>query len=151
MTGESPAADRRHPIARLESVLLVAVGGFAGANLRYLADLLVAGSLGGVVGQLGGTLVANVTGSLALGVLLYGTVYGEAMRAPTRAVLATGFLSSYTTYSTFVLESTTASPAAFLGNVLANYALGFGAVLAGRALAARVTDEGSRDAPGGEG
>jgi len=149
MSGESTAADRRHPIARLESVLLVAIGGFAGANLRYLADLLLSGWFDGVVGQLGGTLVANVTGSLALGFLLYGTVYTGAMQGQTRAVVATGFLSSYTTYSTFVLQSVTASPAVFLGNVLANYALGFGAVLLGRALAVGVTGTGTHAAGGG--
>jgi CrcB protein len=150
MSGEPVAEDRRHPIARLESVVLVAIGGFAGANLRYLADLLLAGFFDGVVGQFGGTLVANVTGSLALGFLLYGTVYSGSMQGQTRAVVATGFLSSYTTYSTFVLESATASPVLFLGNVLANYALGFGAVLLGRALAVGVAGPGTRAAGGGE-
>ena len=39
-----------------------------------------------------------------------------------------------TTYSTFALRTVQSPPAVIVGNVLANYALGFAGVLAGRAL-----------------
>jgi CrcB protein len=60
--------------------------------------------------------------------------------------LSTGFLSSFTTYSTFALEVATAAPAVAAGYALGSYALGFGAVLAGRALAGRVQPPGSEPA-----
>lgn len=120
-----------HPLLRAETVVLVAVGGFAGANARWV--------LAGVAPGLAGTLVANVTGAFALGFILYEAI-GSGLLAPTsRTALATGFLSSYTTYSTFAVESALAgSPLLLAGNVIANYALGFTAVLVGRAVANRV-------------
>ena len=111
---------------RVETYVLVAVGGFAGSNLRYLVDLLVGG--------IAATLLVNVAGSFALGVVLYGVRWLGRLAPGTRAVVATGFLSSLTTYSTFALRTVQSPPAVLLGNVLANYALGFAGVLAGRAL-----------------
>ena len=60
------------------------------------------------------------------------------LAAETRAVVATGFLSSFTTYSTFALQSAQAPPAWLVANVVANYALGFAGVLLGRSIARRV-------------
>lgn len=120
------ADDPRHV---LETGGLVAVGGVAGANLRYAVAQVLPG--------LGGTLVANVTGSVALGFLLYGALSAGRVAERARVLLGTGFLSSFTTYSTFVLESVQAGPALFAANVTATYALGFAGVLAGRWLARR--------------
>ncbi|PSP94480.1 chromosome condensation protein CrcB [Halobacteriales archaeon QH_8_68_33] len=109
---------------------LVAIGGFAGSNLRYFVDLLVGG--------LAATLLVNVVGSFALGVVVYGALRLGRLAPGTRAVLATGFLSSLTTYSTFAVQTVQSSPTVLVGNVLANYALGFAGVLAGRTLVAAV-------------
>jgi len=111
------------------SALLVAAGGAVGALARWLLSLAVPG--------LGATLVANVTGAFLLGAVLTLTV--EFDHPPRLATFATtGALSSYTTYSTFAVESILAgSPALVVGNVLANYALGFAAAFAGRLLARR--------------
>jgi CrcB protein len=116
----------RHPLRRVETVALVAIGGFAGSNLRYLVDLLAGG--------LTATLAVNAAGSLALGFVLYEARRSDVLAPETRSVLATGFLSSLTTYSTFALQSVQSSPLVFLANVGANYTLGFAGVLAGRAL-----------------
>jgi CrcB protein len=80
-----------------------------------------------------------VTGSFLLGVLLYEALYTDVLAEKTRVVFGTGFLSSYTTYSTFAVE-TTAVPL-WLGflNVAGSYALGIAAVLAGRRLVVAVT------------
>lgn len=120
-----------HPLRTLESVALIAIGGFAGANLRFLVARLLPGTVG--------TLLVNVAGSFVLGFVLYEARYTGVLTERARLVLATGFLSSLTTYSTFALQTTLlARPLWMVANVLATYALGFGAVLAGRALARRV-------------
>jgi CrcB protein len=77
----------------------------------------------------------NVVGSFLLGVLLYESRLVGALSAETRLVVGTGFLSSFTTYSTFAVETAALGPTLAVVNVAANYALGLLAVLAGRLLA----------------
>ncbi|NEU57961.1 CrcB family protein [Halorussus sp. MSC15.2] len=120
-------------LKRLQPLVLVAVGGFAGAVLRHA----VAAALPS--GFPWGTLAVNVTGSFALGVLLSESPLAGRISSETRLVLATGFLSSFTTYSTFALQTTTLSPSWAVVNVGANYALGFAAVVSGRAAVGEVT------------
>jgi CrcB protein len=120
-----------HPLRTLESIALIAIGGFAGANLRFLVARLLPGA--------GGTLLVNVAGSFVLGFVLYEARYTGILTERARLVLATGFLSSLTTYSTFALQTALlARPLWMVANVLATYALGFSGVLAGRTLARRV-------------
>ncbi|WP_256298834.1 fluoride efflux transporter FluC [Haloarchaeobius salinus] len=120
------------------TLALVASGGFAGANARWGVDL----ALAGVPTGLAGTLAANVVGCVLLGFL----VSLDRDRVPRRARLAvgTGFLSSFTTYSTFVVGTATSEPAVAVGYVVATYALGFAGVGVGRLAAGRV---GSREVP----
>ena len=117
----------RHSLRTLEALALVGVGGFAGANLRYAAALLAPG--------LTGTLAVNAVGSLALGFLVYEAADRGLLAAESRVLLGTGFLSSLTTYSAFAVQTASLSPVLLVGNVAANYALGFAGVLAGRWLA----------------
>jgi CrcB protein len=120
------------PLVRIESLVLVALGGFVGANLRYALT---------VVPAPGGTLVANVLGSTLLGFMLYEALYTGVLSEATHRILATGLLSSLTTYSTFALETVQlagTAPLLGVGNALANYCLGFAGVLLGRAIAGRV-------------
>ncbi|MFB6102165.1 MAG: CrcB family protein [Haloplanus sp.] len=123
--------ERRDLIYALETGLFIAVGGAAGANLRYAIGTLLPG--------LRGTLIANVTGSFFLGVLLYEAMYTELLAEKTRVVFGTGFLSSYTTYSTFAVESTAVPFWLGLLNIVGSYALGVGAVLVGRRLVLALT------------
>ena len=120
------AAEPSQTIRRIETLVLVAIGGYAGSNLRFLVGDLVAG--------VGGTLLVNVLGSFALGFLLYEARFSAVVSQRTHVVVGTGFLSSFTTYSAFALESVTLGLTG-LGYVVASYALGFGAVLVGRRLA----------------
>jgi len=117
--------------ARLEALLLVAIGGFAGANGRFL--------LAGTVDGPGGTLLVNVAGSLALGFLLYQSIFAGRLSRQTRLLVGTGFLSSFTTYSTFAVESVRLGAVEGLGYVVGSYALGILGVLLGREFAKRVT------------
>ena len=52
-----------------------------------------------------GTLVVNITGSLALGFLLRYALGSTSVSAETRALLTTGFCGGYTTFSTFSYET----------------------------------------------
>ena len=104
---------------------LVAAGGFVGASLRY--------GVGAALPGLVGTLAANVVGSFVLGVAV-----STLSDARTRLFLGTGLLSSFTTYSTFAVETVTASPAVGAANVAATYALGVTAALLGLAAGRRL-------------
>ena len=78
------------------TVLLVALGGGAGAVLRYLAGRHVRSYRSVPVA----TLTVNVLGCLLLGVLS-----GAALAPSTFALLGTGFCGGLTTYSTFAVET----------------------------------------------
>ncbi len=86
----------------MNTVLAVAAGGAIGAVGRYLV-------MSGVGHWLGhgfpvGTLVVNVLGSLAMGVLVE---LGALVWSPSpelRAMLVVGLLASFTTFSTFSLD-----------------------------------------------
>ncbi|WP_439691894.1 fluoride efflux transporter CrcB [Curtobacterium sp. SP.BCo] len=82
-------------------LLLVAVGGGVGAALRFALDGLVKSR---VTRFPLGTLVINVSGSLVLGVL---TGLGQAGTIPVAAVavLGTGMMGGYTTFSTASVET----------------------------------------------
>jgi CrcB protein len=118
--------------AHARTLALVATGGFAGANARWGVDV----ALSGLPTGLAGTLVANVVGCVLLGFL----VSLDRDRVPRRVRLAvgTGFLSSFTTYSTFVVGTATSVPTVAVAYVLATYAFGFAGVGVGRLAAGRV-------------
>jgi len=121
----SQAAEKR--LRAVEIALLIAVGGFVGASLRNF--------LASVVSGLGGTFVANVLGCLALGFLAYEAELVGVFEEETGYVVSTGFLSSLTTYSTFALETVRVTPLLGVVNIVANYGVGFAAVLVGRTTA----------------
>lgn len=110
--------------------LLVGLGGFGGATARYLVDLVVPTSLTA-------TLTVNLLGCLALGFVIYADVAGTAIPDTVRLILTTGFIASFTTYSTFVVETLTATPEIAVGYLVTSYTLGFAGVVAGRTTAAR--------------
>ena len=116
-------------VSRVEPLLLIAVGGFAGATCRFLVD----GAF--PAGFPWGTLAVNVIGSFLLGVLLYENRLVGTLSPETRLVLGTGFLSSFTTYSTFAVETGSLAPPLAAANVAANYTLGLLAVVLGRVVA----------------
>lgn len=114
-------------VRTVELVFLVGIGGFAGASLRHVVSLAVPG--------LGGTFVANVAGCLALGVLAYEAELVGIVAEETYYAATTGFLSSFTTYSTFALDVVQSPALVGVGYVVATYAVGFVAVLVGRGVA----------------
>jgi fluoride exporter len=85
------------------ALLLIGLGGFAGAITRYLVDGAVIHRTGG--GFPWGTLVINVSGSFVLGLLFALTADRAILPADIRGPLMIGFLGAYTTFSTWMLES----------------------------------------------
>ncbi len=84
-------------------LVLIGLGGFAGAIARYLVDGVVSDRTGG--GFPWGTLVINVSGSFVLGLLFAMTAERAILPAEIRGPVMIGFLGAYTTFSTFMLES----------------------------------------------
>ncbi|HEY8287326.1 MAG TPA: fluoride efflux transporter CrcB [Chloroflexota bacterium] len=78
------------------------LGGGAGAACRYGIGRLVGARYGGEFPL--GTFLINVTGCFALGLLASLLARSHQDVALPTALLATGFLGGYTTFSTFALE-----------------------------------------------
>jgi CrcB protein len=84
--------------------LLVGVGGFIGANARFVVARLVGGLFETKFPL--GTFVINVSGSFLLGVL--GTLVAQRVMPNSeslRLALGVGFLGAFTTFSTFEFET----------------------------------------------
>lgn len=84
-------------------LILIGVGGFAGAVARYLVDGYVAERVAGAFPW--GTLVVNLSGSFALGLLFALSVDRGVLPAEIRGPVLIGFIGAYTTFSTYMLES----------------------------------------------
>jgi fluoride exporter len=76
---------------------VVVIGG-VGAVLRFLVDRTVSGRAGGTFPY--GTLAVNLSGALLLGVLS-----GLALSPHVALLAGTAFVGSYTTFSTWMLET----------------------------------------------
>jgi fluoride exporter len=119
-------------------LLLVGIGGFTGSILRYV--------ISGAIQQLTqstsfsyGTLAVNVVGCLVIGILSQLAESYGLLTAETRALLITGVLGGFTTFSTFSNETMNLfrDSENLLGliNIGAHIFLGLGAVWMGRTLA----------------
>lgn len=113
--------------------VLVFLGAALGAPLRYLADRAVQARHDSVFPW--GTLVANLTGCLALGALLGA---GTALPGWIAALLGVGVCGALTTFSTFSYETVRlAEDGAYfyaVANVLVSVIAGVGAALLGYAV-----------------
>lgn len=110
----------------------VAVLGGVGANARFLVHRLVSARAGSKLPL--GTLVVNASGSLLLGVLAGVSLSGNAL-----VLAGTATLGSYTTFSTWMLETHLLAANgrrwAALLNVVVSLAIGIAAVALGRVVA----------------
>ncbi len=84
-------------------VLLVALGGAAGAVTRYVLDGWISDRATGAFPW--GTLLINLSGSALLGILFALAIERGVLPSSVRVPLMIGFLGAYTTFSTLMLES----------------------------------------------
>ena len=96
----------------MNQVLAIAVGGAAGAVLRFWTSNLVHARLGQDFPY--GTLVVNVLGSLLMGFLYILLLERLSLGPEWRAVLLIGLLGAFTTFSTFSIETLNLVQAGFL-------------------------------------
>lgn len=87
----------------MNRLLIIAAGAALGANARYLVNLWAASRFGADFPY--GTLLVNITGSFILGFLLAVSTERFDLSPEMRLLLATGFLGSYTTFSSYAVES----------------------------------------------
>jgi fluoride exporter len=113
--------------------LAVGALGGAGALARFTLDGIVSERATAAVPL--GTLVVNLSGSVLLGLLVGLALSGDALR-----LAGTAALGSYTTFSTWMLESQRLGEEGRYGmlalNVVLSIATGLGAAAVGRAIGA---------------
>jgi len=84
-------------------LLFIAVGGASGAIARYALALWIQRVWEGHFPL--ATLLVNIFGSFAIGLLFVFVAEKELMHPDWRGVLMVGFLGAFTTFSTFSLET----------------------------------------------
>jgi CrcB protein len=113
---------------------VLALGGI-GALARFVTDAIIANAFDRDFPL--GTLFINITGAFALGLLTGLAVTGNAL-----VLAGTATLGSYTTFSTWVLETHRLREEGEFGRAVANglisLALGLGAVALGRTIGAHI-------------
>ncbi|MGK2852270.1 MAG: fluoride efflux transporter FluC [Candidatus Limnocylindrales bacterium] len=122
-------------------LVLIALGGAAGATTRYLIDTWISERAGGAFPW--GTFAINVSGSLLLGLLFALAIERGVLPASVRGPVLIGFIGAYTTFSTLMLESWRliegGAIALGLANLVGSSVIGMvalaGGLMIGRALA----------------
>jgi CrcB protein len=114
----------------------VALAGALGALTRYGVHAAVQSRMASKLPY--GTVVVNITGSFALG-LLVGLATYQGLGADVRTVVGTGFIGAYTTFSSFSYDTfglvEDGLSAAALVSALGSVVAGLAAATAGFALA----------------
>lgn len=82
----------------MTEMVLVAIGGFFGAIIRYIISKRANTKIKGNFPA--GTIIVNLLGAFLLGILLGANITG-----PMYLLLGIGFMGAFTTFSTFKLES----------------------------------------------
>ena len=121
----------------MENILIIGLGGFIGAVLRYQVSGWAYQAMGTDFPY--GTLVVNIAGSFVLGLFLT-FAEGKFMVSPVmRSFIAIGILGAFTTFSTFSFETVqlmqSGSYISAVLNIVLSLALGIPAVMGGILIA----------------
>lgn len=85
------------------ALLFVAIGGAAGASLRFSLSFLMVSLFG--KGFPYGTLLVNIIGSFLLGLLFSVIEHGIVREMPWHPLIGVGFIGALTTFSTFSIDT----------------------------------------------
>lgn len=122
--------------------LLVCLAGAVGTGARFALATGVAALAGTRLPY--GTILVNLVGSFAIGVVMQLAAAGELLSPATRTILTTGFLGGFTTYSAFNHDTVAYLQQDLWGRAVANVAItlvgclvaGFAGVAAARRFGA---------------
>ena len=91
----------------MENLFIVGVGGFLGANARYVLSAWIAERSAGLfpLNIPLGTLAVNVLGSFCLALFIAWVARRVSIPERTRLMIGTGFFGAFTTFSTYANES----------------------------------------------
>jgi len=116
----------------LKQLILVFLGGGFGSVLRFIIGKWLNNSETGIPY---GTFMANIIGSLLIGVILGLAAKNETLSQSQTLLLATGFCGGFTTFSTFAYENhvflKTGDFMSFAIYTVASFVVGFLAVFLG--------------------
>ncbi len=119
----------------MKQLLLVFIGGGFGSIARFILAKYFNSSSDGIPY---GTFLANVLGSLLIGLILGFAAKNEALNSNQTLLLATGFCGGFTTFSTFAYENhvflKSGDFMSFFLYAVGSFALGFAAVFLGMFL-----------------
>jgi len=87
----------------LRTILIVGAGGFIGSVMRYLVQIFVEKGLSSTFPW--GTFVANMAGSLIIGIVFGLAEKGDLLSSEWRIFLAVGICGGFTTFSSFAYNN----------------------------------------------
>ena len=116
----------------MKQLVLVFIGGGFGSVLRYIIGKFLNNTENGIPY---GTFLANILGSLFIGIILGYAAKNDTLSQSTTLLLATGFCGGFTTFSTFAYENhvflKSGDFTSFAFYTIASFIVGFLAVFAG--------------------
>ena len=120
----------------MKQLVFVFLGGGFGSVLRYIIGKLLNNTENGIPY---GTFVANILGSLLIGIVLGLAAKHDSLSQNQTLLLATGFCGGFTTFSTFAYENhmflKSGDFTSFAIYTIASFVVGFLAVFFGMYLA----------------
>lgn len=120
----------------MKQLLLVFIGGGIGSVLRYVLGKYLNSYQNGIPY---GTFIANILGSLLIGIILGLAAKNNSLSQNSTLFIATGFCGGFTTFSAFAYENhvflKSGDFMSFAIYTIASFAIGFLAVFLGMYLA----------------